>query len=127
MHISSDIDMEKKMRTHVVHGMLDIDELTVQLREIYSSQEYDPDMDVVWDLREADFSAIKASEVKSFMEFVRKHWGVGGKSRAALVVSRDLDYGLSRMYEILMEGATTSTITVFKNIDEAKQWIEEQV
>ena len=82
MHISSDIDMEKKMRTHVVHGMLDIDELTVQLREIYSSQEYDPDMDVVWDLREADFSAIKASEVKSFMEFVRKHWGVGGEEQS---------------------------------------------
>jgi hypothetical protein len=31
------------------------------------------------------------------------------------------------MYEILMDGATTSTITVLKNIDEARKWIEEQV
>jgi len=127
MEISSHIDTEKEIRTHVVHGMLDIDELTIQLRKTYSAQGYDPDMDVIWDLREANFSAIEASEVKSFMEFVRKYWGVGGESKAALVVSGDLDYGLSRMYEILMDGETTSTITVFKNIDEATKWIEEQV
>jgi hypothetical protein len=125
MHISTHIDTEKQIRTHNVHGMLNVNELTRQLREIYSSPEYDPDMNVIWDLRKADFSAIEASEVTSFMEFVSKHWGQGGKSKGALVVSRDLDYGMSRMYEMLMEGATTSTITVFKNIDEAKKWLEE--
>jgi len=37
---------------------------------------------------------------------------------------RDLDYGLSRMYEILMSGVISSSITVFREYDEAKKWLE---
>ena len=78
---------------------------------------------MVWDLGEADFSAVSSSDVRAVKELVGKYWGVGGQSKAALVVSRELDFGLTRMYEILMSGATTSKVMVFKNLKEAYEWL----
>ena len=67
MKIITNIDSQNRVRSHKVHGMLKIDELKDQLKQIYTSPEYDSDMNVIWDLREANFSQIKTSEVKYFM------------------------------------------------------------
>lgn len=53
--------------------------------------------------------------------------GQSGENKAALIVSQDIDYGMSRMYQILMEDITPGEISVFKNIDEAEEWIEDNV
>ena len=55
--------------------------------------------------------------VQSIMEFVSRQWGLAGKSKAAFVVAHDLDFGMSRMYQALMEGATASKIAVFRDMD----------
>ena len=57
------------------------------------------------------------------MEYVVKKWGTGGKSKAALVVSPDLEFGMSRMYQMMMEGATSSKVEIFKDTNEAQEWI----
>lgn len=124
MEISTEINKKKNIRVHTVRGIIDINDLAGQLKEIYSSSCFDPDMNVFWDLQKADFSNVSSEDTMSFMEFVSKHWGTGGKSKAALVVSRDLEFGMSRMYQIMMEGATSSKIAVFRDTDKAKEWIE---
>ena len=124
MEISTEINKEKNMRCHIVRGVVDISELTNCLKEIYNSSDLDPDMNVFWDLQKADFSCISSENVRSFMEYVVKQWGTGGKSKAALVVSDNFGYGMSRMYQMMMEGATSSEVAVFKDINKAKEWIE---
>ena len=124
MEISTEINKEKNMRCHIVRGVVDISELTNCLKEIYNSSDLDPDMNVFWDLQKADLSRISTEEVSAFMKYVSSQWGAGGTSKAALVVSRDLEYGMSRMYEMMMGGATSSKIAVFRDIDKAKEWIE---
>ena len=124
MEISTEINKKKNIRSHIVIGVIDISELTEYLKEIYNSSDFDLEMNVFWDLQEADFSCISTENVSSFMGYVSKQWGTGGKSKAALVVSRDLAYGMSRMYQTLMDGATSSEIAVFRDKDKAKEWIE---
>jgi hypothetical protein len=123
MKISTHIDKNNKIRSHKVEGELTLDGVKEQLNKIYSSTDFESDMNVIWDLREAGFSSMDASGVRSVMEYVSRNWGESGKSKGALVVSRDLDFGLSRMYEMLMESVSTNEIRVFKDIDEAKIWI----
>ena len=124
MKVSTEINKKKNIRSHIVRGVIDISELTEYLKEIYNSSDFDPEMNVFWDLQEADFSCISTEHVTSFMEYVSKQWGAGGKSKAALVVSRDAAYGMSRMYQTLMDGANSSEIAVFRDKDKAKEWIE---
>ena len=124
MEISTEINKEKNIRWHIVRGVIDISELTEYLKEIYNSSDFDPELNFFWDLQEADFSCISTENVTSFMGYVSKQWGAGGKSKAALVVSRDVAYGMSRMYQTLMDGANSSEIAVFRDKNKAKEWIE---
>ena len=124
MEISTQINKERNLRSHKVKGLIIVRELNEMLVGLYKSTEYDPDMNALWDLRDADFSSVTTAEVRSLIEMVKEHWGQGGKSKAALIVTRDFDYGLSRMYEILMSGSTSDNIMVFRKYDEAEKWLE---
>jgi len=121
--ISTVVDGKLAIRRHIVRGAFDFTELKSYLGEIYGSPDLDPSMNVLWDLREADFSTVSRDEVQSVMEFVSKTWGTEGRSKAALVVKNDLDYGFSRMYQMMMEGATSSKVEVFRDLDAAETWI----
>jgi hypothetical protein len=124
MTIEVEIDKKANLRKHKVTGILTLDALQNKLREIYEEPDYNPDMDVLWDLREADLSSFEADDVDKLSDMVSKFWGTEGKSRAALVVSKDLDYGLSRMYEMLLENRISSIVRIFREIDAALEWIE---
>ena len=39
------------------------------------------------------------------------------------VVTKELDYGLSRMYEIMINGVSQSNAMVFRDYDEAMDWL----
>ncbi|UCG50517.1 MAG: hypothetical protein JSW58_09920 [Candidatus Latescibacterota bacterium] len=82
-----------------------------------------PNMNALWDLRDADVSSFSSPAVERLAEFVSTQWGTGGKSRAALVVLQDLAFGLSRMYEILLGGRTSSDVQVFRDYAEALEWV----
>ena len=124
MEISTEIVPLKNTRKHVVQGAIDLDQLTTYLGGIYSASTSAASMHSLWDLRDADFNSVSAEVVQSVMEFVSARWGVEGGYKAALVVSADLDYGLSRMYQMLMDGASASTVEIFKDINLAEQWID---
>jgi hypothetical protein len=122
MEISTEI--KKNIRWHTVRGVIDIEKLTEYLKEIYSLSNFDSEMKVFWDLQEADFTSVSTEDLQHFKEYIGKQWGKEGKSKAALVVPHDLAYGLSRMYEIMMESESSSEITVFRCKDKAKEWIK---
>ena len=58
------------------------------------------------------------------MAVVGSHWGVKGKKRSALVVGSELDFGLSRMYETMLGMLSRSEINVFRDMTEAKAWVD---
>jgi hypothetical protein len=125
MEISTQIDKARNHRSHKVNGSISVDEIKKMLATFYQSSEYDPDMDVLWDLRDADFSSVRSEDVASLTGMVEKFWGQGGKAKAALIVSGDLDFGLSRMYEMLLTGSSPEKVMVFRDYDEAKNWLNE--
>lgn len=122
MEISTEI--KNNTRWHIVRGVIDMVELSECLKEIYNSSDFDAEMNVFWDLNEADFTSVSTEDILSFKDFVGKHWGKGGTSKAALVVRYDLGFGMSRMYEIFMKSKSSSKIVIFRDIDKAKEWIK---
>lgn len=125
MEIRTEIDSEKNVRAHKVQGLIDVRELKRELANIYQSPGHDPGMNSLWDLRGADFFSVTSAEVQSLIEMVKEQWGKGGTNRAALVVTKEVGYGLSRMYEIIMSGVSSSNVRVFREYDEAVKWLEE--
>ena len=122
MEITTEIDKKANLRKHKVTGDLTVESLLAELGKIYSEPEFQADTDVLWDLRDAKFTSVSPADVQRVSDFVAGHWGVG-KSKAALIVSRDFEFGMTRMYEILLESRTSAQVRVFRDLDEALKWI----
>ena len=60
-------------------------------------------------------------------DFVGEHVVEGCVAEPLLFVdvSRDLDFGLARMYEQLLEIQSSIAVMVFRDIEEAKGWLLE--
>ena len=125
MEISTQIDRKRNVRIHRLIGPTSVPELEKISAGFYKSPDYDLGMNALWDLKDADFSSVTSSDIDSIVGLAKKLWGQGGKRKVALVVTKELDYGLSRMYEILMSEVTSDNIMVFKDYDKAEKWLGE--
>ena len=123
MGITTEIDRESGLRTHVVKGRLTREDLLGSLDKVYSMPDYDPAMNVLWDFRDADFSLLVSPQIQQVRDFVISNWGTGGNSRAAMVVSSEDAFGLMRMFEFYLKQKSDSDIQVFRDYDRARAWI----
>lgn len=123
MAITTSIEPTSGARLHKVTGNLNLEELSGTLKEIYGADNFDPDQDVLWDVLNANLSAFSVDDIRQVTQLVKDNWGTSEKSRAALVVARDLDFGLTRMYQQLLEGQSLGEVRIFRNIDEAIEWL----
>lgn len=76
---------------------------------------------IVWDFRaaELEFSLL---EVRQLAQFVLERRPPRPPSRMALVASRDVDFGLARMFEAFREDDRLTEVHVFREIDDAISW-----
>lgn len=123
MPITVRIDQEAGIRFTELLGDVTPDEVLSSLREVYTRPDFDPDLNVLWDMRNASVELFRFEEVKYIADFTRGHWGTSGTSRAALVVSQDVHYGLARMFEELFKSRSSSKVMVFRDREEALRWL----
>ena len=124
MDVRTKMDPEKDCRYHTVTGELTLVRLKNALSAVYARPGFRYDQSSLWDLRKATTQHVSAAEVQSIAALVKKHWAGSEAARSALVVSTDLDYGMARMYEMLMEGEIGPRVKVFRDMEEAKAWLE---
>jgi hypothetical protein len=126
MRIKTEINQKKNVRVHIVSGQFDIEALFKSLTDMYTRLPMHSDMNVLWDLRGADgIASLDTGQLNKIITLVSNKWGTSGKSKAALVVSRQVDFGLARLYELQLENQTPSKVRVFKDIKKAVQWIDQ--
>ena len=84
---------------------------------------YRRDATVIWDLEQAEIemSPRQITELVRFL--VHRPKARGGKH--AVVVSRDLDFGLARVAEGYAEAWLETEFMVFRNRGDADRWLEE--
>lgn len=126
MRIRTEINQKKNVRVHIVSGIFDINTLYRTLVEMYNKFKFSADMNVLWDFRATEeIAKVSLSELNKIITLVGRKWGKQGVSRAALVVSRRVDFGLARLYEQSVEVQSNSKIKVFTDIKKAVSWIDQ--
>ena len=124
MHVETHMDGGKGIRTHKVTGLVNLKDFSNLLTAVYNSAEFDANLHSLWDVRQADFSAVTPQDIRALAELVRVNWAEKRKNKAAIVVSGLSDFGISRMYEQVLGPAATGKVMVFRNIKSAWDWIE---
>jgi len=122
MHVETTFDLEKAVRIHQVSGVVNLSEFEESLRALYASPKFNPDINALWDIRQADFSNVGPNDVRALMQLVASHWGKDGKCRAAIVVAGMAEYGIARMYESQFGPAAPCKIKVFMDAELAWKW-----
>jgi len=86
---------------------------------------YRPGMNALWDLREADLTGLDRKALERLSEVIRQHPARLG-AKIAIVVVRDVDYGIMRMWQVYGEDAPQNR-RVFAKITDAQAWLRESV
>ena len=127
MAITTTIDSETGLRTHVISGELTPEDLIETFDQAFGRDDFQAGSNALWDFRGATGKNLFAGEIRGLVDAVVKHRSGDEGTRIAVVVARGLDFGLARMYEQMMGASTPVKIMVFRDRDEAEIWAKGDV
>lgn len=103
-----------------VSGPFHLSDLRATLGEIYADRAPGRPRRFLWDLRRAELDW-SSEELREFSEWVREN-RQPGEGKTAVVVSRDLHFGLARMYEVFSSDLPVEFV-VFRDLGAATAWV----
>ena len=117
------IDTEKKIAYIKIFGFTTSKQILEALDMTASNEKYQKGMGRLWDFRDADLSSLNFQTIRKLGKYSKKFPPGINDVKVAFVSERDLEYGLSRMFEMSSEANTL--ISVFRTIDDAEKWLME--
>jgi len=122
-HITSTLEAESDLTVVTVVGKVDAEQIASQIISFLAGE---PTQLVLWDIREGSLVSLSSNDlqmiVKRGAQFADRRRG----GRTAIVCSKDLDYGLSRMFQAFASlQHIPFEIDVFRNLEEAREWLNE--
>ncbi len=104
-------------------GSIDLDRLKQMYSSILTSPMYRKEMNRLWDFTRIDVSRLTSEDLRSFAAYMKfKDLGTD-MVNAAILVTRDLEYGMVRMLQALGDGVLSPNVIVTRNLDEALTWV----
>ena len=127
MPITSQVDKTKNLTIYTLTGELTVDDIQSAIKSFYEAHELT--LKGLWDARSAKLTDLKSSDMESIAVFIgqfRNRFEERKGGRSAVVASSDLQYGLSRVLEILYEiEGSPIQLKIFRVMDEAMEWLDQ--
>jgi len=125
MTVKTVTDQKAGVIVRTVIGDLTLEEFKSSFDAALTHPDFQKNMPVIWDFRNADLSKIFKQDLDQIANHIKSHAeNRGANFRVALVASRDLEYGVLRMYEAIGYDLPLH-IRVFRRFEEAKEWASE--
>jgi hypothetical protein len=121
MTASVSLDPETGIWTFQLSGTVTAEEALRAYQEMRESPEFRPSAPRLWDARETvSGTAIDGFDLRS----IAQRTGSGVAHKVAILVRRDVDFGISRMYQSHAELEDQPADTrIFRDHDEAVAWL----
>lgn len=107
----------------VFNGTILVEEEVQAVLDVVADPRMKRDSKILVDKSKAEMK-VTPTDVRPHIELIRENLAQFGSPRVANVVSRDYDYGMTRMLELTSESELPHDFTVFRSIDEACEWLE---
>jgi hypothetical protein len=117
--VSYKIDKNRRLVWSTAWGVFSYDDIVTHKDRLLSDPDFDPSYSQIADLTQVTRSKLTTNEVQVFAQFQAFSPG----SRRALVAKDDGLFGLGRMYATLRDIRGESGIGVFRNVEDALDWI----
>jgi hypothetical protein len=123
MTITFHSDEAKDLTVFKVSGELNFEAVMPFVKAFYDGT---PTRHVVWDMTDVSEADFSSEQVEQIAGLPSRFQGKRAEGKTALVVKKDILFGLSRMFEIHSNVRQAPfPIGVFRNLEDAYKWIEE--
>jgi hypothetical protein len=112
------IDRKQNIAFSILEGTLSNTELLQHQHAVQSDPAFNPTLDHVIDMRNARMEAITAITVNDLAHATR----FSKDSRRAMLISSDEQYGLSRMFQMLLD--PPQDVRIFTDLESALTWLK---
>jgi hypothetical protein len=119
MPCSYRIDKERRLVIGVGMGTVTKEDIILYLRSMQNDDAFDPHYDKIEDTRNVTELKVNNVDLQEISQIII----LDKSARRALVASRDLMFGVSRMFEAYRGSEQEGNFGVFRTKDEALQWI----
>ncbi len=124
MNVNTVVDKKNAIMIHTVTGEMSFNEIRSSYESIIAHPEFQEDMNSIWDIRDADASKLDRQDIMRIARYIETQLKDRSKFKAALIVFRDLEYDLSRIYQVA-SADLPAKIEIFNNLEDAKKWVTE--
>ncbi len=124
MSITISVDNDKQLTTYTVIGEISFEEVMSTLKQFLEGQ---PTMNVLWDFRKGSMAQLTSGDLERIADYAMLHSEKRAGGKTAVVVSRDLEYGLARVLDTLRDiRKLPYQLEIFRSVEEANQWLDEE-
>ena len=122
MKVDTVVDKKASVMIHTITGKMTFDEIRSSYEAILSHPDFQESMNSIWDLREADASKLDSIDIIKMARYFETKEKNRAKYKAAVVVSRDSEYSLSRKYQVAAADLPAK-VDIFIDLEAAKEWV----
>lgn len=107
-------------------GSIDLDSLKQMYASVLTSPMYSSGMNRLWDFTLLDASRLTAGDLESFAVFMSRGNLGQDTVNAAILTTKDLEFGMVRMLLGMGNGVFTPNVIVTRNRGEALAWVRSE-
>jgi len=124
MPVTTNADHDKQLTIHTVTGEPSFEEGMAAFKQFWEGK---PTQNVLWDFRKASLARLSSEETEAMINYIQQHAEKRSGGKTAILVSKDLEYGISRMARTFAELKNIPfEMEIFRSIEEAIQWLGEK-
>ena len=121
MPITTEVDTAAGVVVLRMIGSLSLSDMTAAFDGMLGNPEFQPGMGIVWDVRSGAIDALSVDEVQEIPAYVTRRFKMRGGGRLAIVVAKNLTYGVGRMVDGYADAIPIER-EIFRDFDEAVRW-----
>jgi hypothetical protein len=124
MPLVTRIDVEAGLATHTITGELSLEDVMQAMVKLFTNPDFRPDMAILVDISQGSAETLSQEDIDEFVNLTRAMGEKRGTGRSAILAAQDLDYGIGRIIQALLDD-TTRDLRVFRDRDVCLQWLLE--
>jgi hypothetical protein len=111
--------------TVTTEGEGDVVGIIAFLKDIISHPQWQPGKFILLDHRALKINKITVSGIEEVSDYFQSIAPELGNGKIALVMKREIDFGIARAWENITEYTVEIEINVFRKLEKALSWLEE--
>jgi len=124
MPLVTSIDTKAGLAIHTITGELSLEDVMKAMVNLFTNPEFRPDMAILVDISDGSAETLSQEDIDEFVNLTRAMGEKRGSGRSAILAAKDLDYGIGRIIQALLDD-TTRDLRVFRDRDVCLQWLLE--